>query len=306
MTHSGPDFVVPGASKSGTTSLYHYLDEHDDIFLPEGKELHFFDRNSNYEAGLAAYESNFPGPEDGRVAGDITPSYFCRGIVYERRSHWAYKWCPDDDAPTRIQRAYPDVNIILTLRNPLTRAYSQFWKNYRQGRERADSFINAIRAELEGRRDHETDPSCWVYRNRYPVHVGHWLDLFDRDQIKILVFEEWINNPEQTLNSICEFLGIQPRESWSRTDETKNVGGEPRFVALNRFYQDYIQKTALGRLLQKYRVTHALDALNSSDGYPEMSEEAIRLLTSEVEPEIDKLESMLDTNLDLWRNKFDV
>jgi hypothetical protein len=301
MTDGGPDFIVPGASRSGTTSLYYYLNEHDDIFLPETKELHFFDRNTNYLKGLDYYESQFPSTTDNRVAGEITPSYFNCGIIYERTGHDAYQWQSGDDVPERLSRAYPDIKLIITLRNPLERVHSQFWKNYRQGRERADSFVEAIRAELNGERTKETDPSCWVYRNRYPIHVGRWLDLFDNDQLKILIFERWITETDTVLNELCEFLGVDQRESWSRIYEKRNIGGEPRVVALNRLYQDYVEDTHLGRLLRKYRVTHFFDSLNSSEGYPDLSDEGRRLLSTEFRPEIDELETMIEKNLDVWR-----
>lgn len=300
---SRPDFIIPGASKSGTTSLYHYLDEHQNIFLPDGKEIHFFDRNINYRRGTKYYESNFVSTDNKGVSGEITPSYFYKNIIYDQAGHDGYRWNPDDDAPSRIYNHYPDLKIILTLRNPITRSYSQFWKNYRQGRERLDSFSAAIRAELNEGRAPEYHPSCWVYRNRYSEHVSYWLDLFDREQILIIIFEEWIANTESTLNKICDFLEVESQKSWSQSDTPRNVGGQPRVVALNRLYQDYIQGTLLGRKLQRARITHVLDKLNSTKGYPEMSEEARRLLSDEFEPMFDELEEMLGRDLNVWRQE---
>jgi len=306
MTLSGPDFIIPGASKSGTTSLYHYLNEHEDIFLPETKELHFFERDNKYKEGLSEYESYFPPADDGRIAGEVTPTYFNHGIVYEQSAHTTYKWSPDDDAPKRIAESYPNIKLIITLRNPLTRANSQFWKNYRQGRERADTFEEAIREELAGGRSKEDHPLCWLYRNEYVTHIERWLDLFEREQIHFIIFERWIQNPKQTLNELCEFLGVEPKSSWSRSGDQKNVGGMPRSVAINRFYQDHIRDTALGALLRKYRITHRLDAFNSSEGYPELSDDAKRLLTNRFAPELAELEGLIEADLDIWRKEMEV
>jgi len=302
MTNGGPDFVVPGAKRSGTTSLYRHLRGHEDLFLPAGKDLHFFQRESNYSKGLSYYESEFDEAGD-RVAGDVSPAYFEHGMNYESEAHQSYTWSPDDDAATRLARAYPDVKLILTLRNPVTRAHSQFWKNYRQGRERAESFAQAIREELAGDRQKESTPRCWVYTNRYPVHVGHWLDLFDRDQVKFLVFERWTEAPERALDDVCEFLGVPPRESWPNTDEANMAGGSPRLVTPNRLYQRYVSETVLARPLRKFRVTHALDSLNSSPGYPDLTEEARALLAEEFRPDIDQLEAMTGLDLDVWREE---
>ena len=289
-----------GAARSGTTSLYQYLREHDDLFLPDRKELHFFDREPNYSRGLEHYESNFAGAGD-RVAGEATPLYFLRGQLYDGLGQEPYRWDPDDDAPARIRRAYPDVKLVVTLRNPLTRANSMFWKNYRQGRERAASLAAAVRAELAGERPKESTPRCWVYRNRYPVHVGHLLELFDRDQLQFLVFERWIDDTDRALDDLCSFLGVAERGSWSKTDERYMTGGSPRFVTPNRLYQSYLGDTAFADFLRKLRVPHALDALNSRPGYPDLTDEARALLAEEFRPEIDELERMTGLDLDVWR-----
>jgi hypothetical protein len=303
---SGPDFIIPGASKSGTTSLHHYLNEHEEIFLPQEKELRFFDKNPNYTKGLEYYEKQFKGGEDCPAVGEASPAYFYHGIVYNGPSHKDYAWEPDDDAPIRIRDAYPDVKLIITLRNPATRAYSQYWKNYRQGRERASSFAEAIEEEIEGKRDHRENPWCWVYRNRYPVHLRHWLDLFDRDQIMFMVFEEWVDSPEEALNNICEFLGVKPKESWSRTQTSKNPGGTPRMVFLNRFYQKYIRGTPAATALRKTRITHVLDSLNTSEGYPDMSEKDLELMQDVFEEDILETEELIGKDLDVWRDELSI
>lgn len=301
----GPDFIIPGASKSGTTTLFHFLSSHQNIFIPESKELHFFDRNTNYNQGISEYERQFSPADDEHVAGEITPSYFYANIIYEYRSHDGYRWNPVEDVPARIYEHYPNLKIILTLRNPITRAHSQFQKNYRQGRERSNSFTEALQAELTGKRQPESHPSCWLYRNMYTDHIGRWFDLFDRDQILVIIFEEWVEDTVASLNEICDFLEIAPRQSWPQPDTKKNTGGQPRMVALNRFYQDHIRDTLLGQKLREAGVTHVFDTINSSDGYPELSGEARHLLSGKFEPMVDELEAILDHDLDVWREEFE-
>lgn len=304
MSRRGPDFLIPGASKSGTTSLFYYLDEHDEVFLPETKELHFFDRDSTYTRGFEYYEAHFDEAAPGQVAGEITPSYFYAGKRYAENSYKSFVWDTEDDVPARIRGAYPDVKLVLTLRNPIDRAHSQFWKNYRQGRERADSLGEAVQQELASERDHTETAMCWVYNNRYSIHLERWFECFDRDQVRVLIFEEWIQEPEATLDEVCKFLGVEPLGSWSRSDERRNVGGTPRFVGLNRLYQDYLQGTALGTILQRSRVTHVLDALNSSEGYPDLSAPERELLTDVFQPEVEAVEELLERDLDVWREAF--
>lgn len=292
-----PDFLIPGASKAGTTSLYYYLKEHDRIYLPGTKGLHFFDRDVNYSKGIEHYESEFGDVPDGTLAGEISPPYFYHGKVWDETAE--YMWRPNDDPPLRIRDAYPDIKLIFSLRNPATRAYSQYWKNYRQGYERV-SFGEALREEIEGERMPEESAFCWIYSNEYTTHIGHWLDLFDSDQMMFLIFEEWVNNPDDALNDICSFLGIESKQDWLSTDERMNTGGTPRFAFMNRFYQDYLKRTMVGRVLRDTGITDVVDALNSSEGYPEMGSDEKALVRDVFLEDIRELEDMIDQDLNVW------
>lgn len=299
-----PDFIVAGASRSGTTTLCHYLNEHDDIFLAErdqGAELHFFENDGEFDRGITYYESHFDTAPEGQVLGEKTPTYFYKGISWTSSAPSDYTWRPDDDAPKRIHDHYPDVKLIFTLRNPATRAYSQFWKNYRQGRETASSFRDAIEAELDGERRHQEDRHCWIYLNSYSTHLRRWLEFFDRDQVKVLVFEEWIEDSDPVLADVCRFLDVEPPAEWNRSGDVKNVGGLPRILTINRLYQRYVSPTSLGTLLRKTRVTHLADQLNSTSGYPEMDEDDWKLMERTLADEIDATEKLLDRDLDIWR-----
>lgn len=288
MGGDGPTFVIPGASKSGTSSLHYYLSEHPDVYMPGSKELHFFSRNENYERGLEAYERNFADRGDETAVGEASPTYFYHGKVWEDGD---MEWAPEDDAAVRLQRAYPDVKIVISLRNPVERAYSQYWKNVRQGHERTFSFREALEAELDGERDHTQDPTCWVYANEYTTHLEHWLECFGRDQLLFVVFEDWITDTEATLRRICEFLGIEPLSDWSHVDEVKNPSRSPRSLRLNAFYHDYLKRTGVGE---------ALFYLNLRRGYPPMDADTRRFARDVFEAEIRGTARLIDRELEPW------
>lgn len=294
MEGRAPTFVIPGASKSGTTSLHYYLDEHPDIYMSSPKELHFFSRNKNYEQGLEAYERNFSGWEDETAVGEASPTYFYHGRTWENKTG-GFIWAPDDDPAIRLADAYPDVKILFSLRNPITRGYSQFWKNVRQGKERTVPFREALKEELRGDRTPEERPRCWVYANQYSTHLQHWLDQFGRDQVKFLVFEKWIDNTEETLNEVCEFLGVEPLEEWPHASEIKNPSKTPRSLRLNYFYHDYLKRTGIGELIYY---------LNLRRGYPDMSEETREFVIDLFEDEIRDTEDVIDQDLSLWLEEF--
>ena len=285
-----PNFLIPGASRSGTSSLYYYLREHDDIFMPETKELRFFDRDENYRRGLDYYEQQFADWCGERAVGESSPPYWNRGITFDEQRN--YQWRPDDAPPRRIAEAYPDLDIIITLRNPVTRLHSQFWKNVRQGREKVLSLKQALEMELSGERDHRHSELCWVYRNRHPVHLKRWFELFDRRQIRVIIFEEWIGQPQQTLSDLCRFLGVDPEFSFSRTNRKQNTSCVPRSMAVNNFYHRYLEGSFFGEVVNK---------LNLKSGKPPMGEEVKRFAYSIFEDDVREMETLLDRPLDVWK-----
>jgi hypothetical protein len=136
-----PDFVIIGAAKAGTTSLYGWLSKHPYVAPASQKEVHYFDYNSY--RGLDWYRQHFPlereraefASEHGRpfVTGEASPSYI---------SH--------DWAPQRAARALPGAKLLVMLRNPIDRAYSQYQMSRREREEPLESFIEAVDRRQQG------------------------------------------------------------------------------------------------------------------------------------------------------------
>lgn len=217
-----PDFIIFGAAKSGTTSLYEALAAHpfvepcvaEDAQFSNTKEVRFFDYN--YSRGRDWYRSHFPlessrrafEREHGRpfLTGEGSPSYIS--------NLWA---------PSRIREMLPEVKLIAVLRNPVDRAYSHFRFSKRAGDDECDSFAEAIAREDERLRPElrrmAADPrynsmnfGSWSYlaRGRYAEQLERWLALFPREQFLFLKAEELDDDPQQTLETSYEFLGLLP------------------------------------------------------------------------------------------------
>lgn len=208
------DFVVIGAQKAGTTSLFQYLRRHDELFIPDRKELHFFDRNDNYRMGWSAFAESFYGPDvEDLLWGDVTPRYM-----------------GDVRVPERLAATMPDVQIIAILRDPIDRAYSHYCMAVRRGTE-TRSFQQAAqdaqkvdRAEALSPPIDETD--CYLYWGEYGRILRNYLCFFNRNQIKVLFLSDLSSRPEQTLNEVLGFLGVdrsfQP-ENTSRNYNSRAV-----------------------------------------------------------------------------------
>lgn len=201
------NFVVAGATRSGTTSLWHYLGQHPDIFLPEQKELWFFNVDEVYEKGLKAYSKMFKGYQSQRMIGDITPMYLTSGLLYKEARRHPYI-ASHDSAIQRIAQNIPDAKIILTLRHPIDRLISQFSKNSLQAKHAVlPNLTEHIQRILDGQSPPAAD---YIRANHYGQHLAKVYDHFPAEQVKVIIFEEWVEQPALAMKTLFEFLNIEP------------------------------------------------------------------------------------------------
>ena len=179
-----PDFLGIGAQKAGTTWLWANLRSHPQLFLPETKEIHFFDYDF-YTTSLASYLTRFSGAGD-RKAGEVTPAY---GHLPVARIRF-------------IRRVMPDVRLVLLLRHPADRAWSQAVMNLvkRPGRRPEtvsdDDFIAHIRSPRS------------VRRGDYAAIIDSWSSVFGREQIYVGMFDRIATEPEALLREIFDHIGV--------------------------------------------------------------------------------------------------
>lgn len=212
-----PDFIIIGARKCGTTSLYEYLTQHPCVLPALSKELFYFDYH--YEKGSNWYRRHFPTQVEkwayekvlgGQViTGEATPSYLYNPFVARR-----------------IAELLPQVRLILLLREPVEAAYSAYQFGLKTGTYTADDIVfeKVIQAELQyikqgGElfcREQETfsiNPRCaYLARHAYIELLKPWLEVFDRSQIKIVLSEELFTNPAKVYQEVQEFLGLPLHE----------------------------------------------------------------------------------------------
>ena len=213
-----PDFLIIGAQKAGTTSLYRYLREHPDVDVEPGVgEIHFFD--NHWERGTDFYRSHFPrtakmvrrGAETGRpvLTGEKTPYYLYHPL-----------------SPQRAVETVPDARLIVLLRNPSERAASQHKMNVNLGMEPL-SFADAIAAEpervdatfqaiIDGTAPSGGGPVAWysyVGRGRYAEQLDRWLAHYPREQMLLLRSEDLLADPDRTYAATLDFLGLDAYEA---------------------------------------------------------------------------------------------
>lgn len=187
-----PSFLGIGAQKSGTTFLYEMIRKHPDICTARyRKEVHFFDRY--YDRGEAWYRSLFAHCGT-RCRGEFTPAY-----LFHR------------DCPARIHALIPDVRLIAILRNPIDRCYSQYKFTIREANY-TGSFSDFIR-----------DRSDAVQRGLYYEQIMRYLRYFPRQNLLILLYENLIDFPNESVAQVLDFLGLDP----GFAPQTRNMNTNP-------------------------------------------------------------------------------
>ena len=203
MTRPGPDFLLIGAMKAGTTSLFDYICQHPRILPPEQKELHYYDRTIYDGDTLDDYLRRFPSKAEDQLSGEATPYYL-------RHPH----------CPAWIKRDFPDVRLMAILRNPTDRAYSHYNQRFTKGKEHRDfqqiiaEEDDAVRAEWQAVCDDpELAPrvskqNSYLSRSRYAEQLEAWFECFPREQMLVLFSEELSAQPEQEMKRVFDHLGI--------------------------------------------------------------------------------------------------
>ena len=187
-----PNFICIGSQKSGTTTIYNILKNHNEIFLSEQKELHFFDYDDQYDKGVEYYKNFFK--TDKKIVGEITPSY----IFF-------------DDCAKRIYTTLgAKIKILIILRNPIDRAFSHYLMSCKRGFEKK-SFEEAIILEEERicKGYFEKSHYSYISRGKYSEQIKRYYKYFDKENIKIIFFEEFIQNQQSAISSIENFLNIK-------------------------------------------------------------------------------------------------
>jgi Sulfotransferase domain len=206
-----PDFLIIGAQRGGTTSLFHYLEAHPCIKPAVNKDLHFFDRK--YSKGLAWYRGHFPTRVEQYYAQKIRRRAFVTGEASP-----SYMFHPH--TPRRVAQAMPRVKLIVLLRNPVSRAYSQYHHAVELGHETL-SFEEAIKGEEERtareqekmlRDEHyyseEFKHRSYLSKGIYVEQLQTWMSLFPREQFLILKSEDFYADPAAAFKQVLAFLNL--------------------------------------------------------------------------------------------------
>jgi hypothetical protein len=230
-----PQFLIIGAQRSGTSSLFHYLSQHPDLSLPKVKELHFFDMM--YDMGFEWYCEQFPRRDHSgdKMTGEASPYYLFHPLV-----------------PSLAARHLPDVKLIVLLRNPVDRAWSHYYHSREIGVEPLETFEEAIAAEAGRIGDDDVrlangelsfsfshQHHSYLSRGFYAGQIRRWKQYFRADQFLFLRSDDFYCNAAEALEKVCQFLMV-------------NHHLPPDISAQNTLNHPEISVTARENLLKRY------------------------------------------------------
>lgn len=239
---NAPDFLVIGAQKSGTTTLFSLLSKHPNIYLPPQKEVQFFSNDMLYSRGVEWYCSeNFSAGKASDVLGEISPQY----MAYEK-------------VPGRIKELLPSIKLIAILRHPLERAFSQYQMTVRRGQENR-GFLEAFEHSLKASKLGEVLPEGHAYYqySNYMDIIKRYLALFPKKQILLLFQEDLGESPELVLSAIYEYLGV-PQTLPENSKVRLHAAGTIKYSWLDRFLRGQGAVRSLLKRILPWRLRAAI------------------------------------------------
>jgi hypothetical protein len=297
----GPDFLVIGAARSGTTALYQYLAEHPRLFLTEPKEPHYF--------ALAGTTPAFTGPGDrttiNRLAVPDREDYLrlyqaARPDQVRGEASVSTMYYPA--AVSRVREMNPAARLVCMLRDPVDRAFSAYGFMRTRGWEPCDTFEEALADEP--RRIVEGWHHIWHYTamSRYGEQLQHVLDVFPGEQVLVLRHEDMAADPDAVLTRVYAHLGVPPVPRTVAPDPHRS--GEPRSRFLGRVVSTHhplkkllspVVPTAVRRRLRRQIV--ARNIVRTS-----YRPETRRALVATLGPDLDLLERVTGLDVTAWRS----
>jgi len=285
-----PNFFIVGASKAGTSSLYNYLKEISGIYMSPIKEPNYFSESSvpaNHPflrpiRDKEEYLNLFEKVKDEKIIGEATPRYLT-----------------DDHAYELIHQISPQAHILISLRDPVDRIFSQYLMIAQAGGW-TQSFHEILQMELE-HPGNKSEVHLSINDGMYSESVKKYLDVFGSQQVKIIIFEEWISNTKDTVEEILRFLGLNNSVINFKNTVHRQFIGLPGSTALSIITNRLLIKIARIMLSRSSRSFLREKFLLKKQSKPKIREDDREILVKIYYNDVMKLQKILGRKLQ-WPN----
>ncbi len=169
-----------GFPRCGTSWIAKQLKDHPEVCFSVPKEVHFFDRERNRQKGFSHYSSHFEHCVDNQVVGEYTTSYFLSNQILED-----------------IKNNYPNIKLIVSVRNPIDRAFSNYLHN-----KKRKGFKRTFTKEISDKN------SMVLTSGFYHSHLSRIFNYFPKEQVHVIIFDDIKERPEEVMRGLCDYLDV--------------------------------------------------------------------------------------------------
>jgi hypothetical protein len=292
-----PTFIIIGAMKAATTSLYTYLKQHPDVFMTSIKEPMFFNnfqKETNFKIQgrktkkITTFEQYYPlfdAVKNENAIGEASPSYIS-----------------NKDCPSLIHKHLPNTKIIAVLRQPVARAYSNYLHARRADRESIADFETAFNKEEERKAKNWSPLYHYKGKGYYTEQLERYYNLFPKENIKVLLFEEVVKNPIKVSQEVFDFLNVDSSFT-PDTSKKANVSGTPKglfgWLIMKLRYYNLIPNIQFSNYLPGFMIQFIFKAAYKKSN-PLNIEIKNRLTNTYYKEDILKLEKLIGKDLQHW------
>lgn len=304
-----PDFIIAGAARSGTTTVFEALRSHPETFMPAVKEPQFFSHNPDRPGFHRGNEPYGPASIWTQNQGEYESYFEDDPDPVQGEASVSYLYSPD--APGRIAETIPEAKIIIQLRHPVDRAYSHYLQLVRDGREEL-----SFREALDREQQRIEEGWEWFYHYKQAGHYGdqleRYLDAFAEEQLKIIRYDRFDATPDSVLSEYLEFIGLANSDDINIGEY--NVSGNVWSERVARWlfrpgqtersffsippsaYPEWLVDAGKG-------LVRGLRSLNRRSTKRSLEPELYDELLDYFQPQIEKLDELLDEDFDDWLHR---
>jgi hypothetical protein len=303
---STPSFLLVGAAKAGTTSLFQYLSQHPDIFTPMVKEPRYF---AIVEDEHKAWKGPawMGGLDDAHFVSDWETycSFFEGSESYEASGEASTLYLYDSKAPERIAGRLPNVHVFAVLRHPVDRAFSHWVMNWQAGVEPLESFEEALDAEDQRVADGWSPTFHYARRGRYGEQIARYQKYFPPEQLHIYLYDAYREDPERMVRTIFEQLGVSPApvDTSGRYNAASKVPSPAmeRMVSLADPLRRVLKRVLPTGVRRRIRGTVEEKLYEK----PRMAPETAHRLAATFEDDLHELQDRISPDISEWLSRYD-
>lgn len=314
-----PNYIIAGERRSGTTTIGKWIECHPELYINPNFDKAFF--MDDEIRGVTNWTEGFVNPSDWdkhtekeylETFKDATDKHIAIG---EKSADYLFL----ENSHQRIANWYPNIKLVLTLRNPSKRAWSHYWNEVGKKRESL-SFNEAVEQEQSriSKSDYAKAHLSYTSRGMYINSIKKLFNQFPKENVHIIILEEAIKNPKEELSKLYQFLGVNPKlglenagkrfnNNWTTIPKSfwlKNKTlrvFEEKFI--NRFVKLIVKLLYKDFYTRRFKLVQLQKPFRVAPSELKMDDQQLKMLDQIFYPSIKELEQFLGKDLSIWKNK---